>query len=176
MTDADALLAAILANPADDTARLVYADCLEEQGQRERAEFIRVQVDESHFVIDYNSAATMHPLTPARERICRLLRRNGHEWLGEFYERCNGRDWIWHRGFISSARLPWDDWRTHAAAILAAQPIDRVTLTTTPDDDECIAHGAAVQNRRIERLPSAWTFKTWPRITFSLPSDAAVAG
>src|SRR5678815_3911516 len=45
MTDADTLLAAILADPAADMPRLAYADCLEESGQPERAEFIRVQVE-----------------------------------------------------------------------------------------------------------------------------------
>lgn len=39
-----AVLAAILANPADDTPRLVYADWLDEHNQPERAEFIRVQI------------------------------------------------------------------------------------------------------------------------------------
>jgi uncharacterized protein (TIGR02996 family) len=38
-----ALAAAVRANPADDLPRLVAADWLEEHGQAERAEFIRVQ-------------------------------------------------------------------------------------------------------------------------------------
>lgn len=44
-----AFLAAILNQPADDVARLVFADWLEEKGQeegdRERAEFIRLQIE-----------------------------------------------------------------------------------------------------------------------------------
>lgn len=46
MTHHDAFLADIIANPEDDTPRLIYADWLEEHGgqpERERAEFIRVQ-------------------------------------------------------------------------------------------------------------------------------------
>ena len=39
----NSLLQAILENPADDFARLVYADWLEQQGDEPRAEFIRVQ-------------------------------------------------------------------------------------------------------------------------------------
>lgn len=39
-----AFLAAIRADPKDDTARLVVADWLDEHGEGERAEFIRVQV------------------------------------------------------------------------------------------------------------------------------------
>lgn len=38
------LLAGVCANPADDTARLVYADWMQENGQEERGEFVRVQV------------------------------------------------------------------------------------------------------------------------------------
>ena len=45
MSDAPALLAAIRAAPADDAPRLVYADWLDEHGQAERAEFIRVQCE-----------------------------------------------------------------------------------------------------------------------------------
>ncbi len=41
MTDGDLLFKAILDNPEDDTLRLVYADWLQEQGQDDRAEFIR---------------------------------------------------------------------------------------------------------------------------------------
>jgi uncharacterized protein (TIGR02996 family) len=43
MSDADALLDAIFAAPADDTPRLVYADYLQEHGQEHYAEFIRLQ-------------------------------------------------------------------------------------------------------------------------------------
>ena len=43
MSDRDALLAAILAHPDDDTPRLVYADWLDEHDEPDRAEFIRIQ-------------------------------------------------------------------------------------------------------------------------------------
>jgi uncharacterized protein (TIGR02996 family) len=42
-TDADAMLAAVLDHPGDDTPRLVYADAIEE-ADPVRAEFVRVQV------------------------------------------------------------------------------------------------------------------------------------
>jgi uncharacterized protein (TIGR02996 family) len=45
MSDATALLAAIRAAPDDDAPRLIYADWLDEHGQPERAEFIRVQIE-----------------------------------------------------------------------------------------------------------------------------------
>lgn len=45
MTEREALWAAVLAAPDDDTPRLVYADRLEEDGERERAEFVRLQCE-----------------------------------------------------------------------------------------------------------------------------------
>ncbi len=45
MTTLDQLLAAICRDPADDQLRLVAADWLEEQGDTDRAEFIRVQCE-----------------------------------------------------------------------------------------------------------------------------------
>jgi uncharacterized protein (TIGR02996 family) len=45
MSDRDALIAAILANPDEDTPRLALADWLDEHGDPARAEFIRVQCE-----------------------------------------------------------------------------------------------------------------------------------
>ncbi len=45
MSDEGALLATILAHPADDLPRLVLADWWEERGLHDRAEFIRVQCE-----------------------------------------------------------------------------------------------------------------------------------
>lgn len=44
MSDRDAFLRAIHANPDDDAPRLVYSDWLEENGQEDRAEFIRISL------------------------------------------------------------------------------------------------------------------------------------
>jgi uncharacterized protein (TIGR02996 family) len=45
MSDQDALLAAIRQSPEDDAPRLVYADWLDEHGDPDRAEFIRLQIE-----------------------------------------------------------------------------------------------------------------------------------
>lgn len=45
MTERDALYAAVLASPADDLPRLVFADWCDDHGEPDRAEFIRVQVE-----------------------------------------------------------------------------------------------------------------------------------
>jgi uncharacterized protein (TIGR02996 family) len=58
MTEQQALLAAILATPQDDLPRVVYADWLDEHGQPERAEFIRVQIELAKYAP--NSAAVLY--------------------------------------------------------------------------------------------------------------------
>ncbi len=45
MSDHDALLAAICADPDEDTPRLAFADWLDENNQSERAAFVRAQID-----------------------------------------------------------------------------------------------------------------------------------
>ena len=45
MTDLQALLAAVIHRPADDTPRLVYAELCDDHGEHERAEFIRAQLE-----------------------------------------------------------------------------------------------------------------------------------
>jgi uncharacterized protein (TIGR02996 family) len=47
MSDGSALRAAICAHPDDDTARLVYADWLDEHGDSKRAAFIRLRIEEA---------------------------------------------------------------------------------------------------------------------------------
>ncbi len=42
MNAGDALLQAVLERPGDDAPRLVYADWLDEHGESDRADFIRV--------------------------------------------------------------------------------------------------------------------------------------
>jgi uncharacterized protein (TIGR02996 family) len=45
MTERDALIAAIISHPDEDTPRLMFADWLDEHGDSPRAEFIRIQVE-----------------------------------------------------------------------------------------------------------------------------------
>ncbi len=57
--DLQALLAAIVADPSDDVARLVYADCLEENGSAARAAFIRLQIEAGRHHPDSNACAEL---------------------------------------------------------------------------------------------------------------------
>lgn len=54
------LLARVLAEPDDDFARLVYADALEERGEAERSEFIRVQCELAKVDAEVESLGPCH--------------------------------------------------------------------------------------------------------------------
>ena len=64
MSDRDGFLRAITAAPADDLPRLIYADWLDEHGESERAEFIRLQIQ-----------LAGHPAHHSAETGCPLRRR-----------------------------------------------------------------------------------------------------
>jgi uncharacterized protein (TIGR02996 family) len=77
MTDRDSFIAAIAANPADDLPRLVFADWLDENGEPERAAFIRAQVQRSAEFCGPNDSALARTAADAfgthGERWCRTL-------------------------------------------------------------------------------------------------------
>jgi uncharacterized protein (TIGR02996 family) len=71
-----ALLAACRACPADDLARLVLADYLEERNQPKRAELIRLQVELSHPSSDIEHQRHL------QRRKQELTKQHGAAWLG----------------------------------------------------------------------------------------------
>lgn len=73
-----ALLAACRARPADDLPRLVLADWLDENGQPERAEFVRVQVELSH------PTADAERIDRLKKREANLLAEHEGEWVSGY--------------------------------------------------------------------------------------------
>ncbi|MFL5340268.1 MAG: TIGR02996 domain-containing protein [Gemmataceae bacterium] len=73
-------LQAIRANPDDDGPRLVYADWLEERGECDRAEFIRVQCELEYAPDDQRWEALTR-------RAAELLTAHEEEWLGRWPRR-----------------------------------------------------------------------------------------
>jgi uncharacterized protein (TIGR02996 family) len=129
--DLDALLRAICENPREDTPRLAYADCLEEYGEAERAEFIRTDVamalrDEwEPERLRWEIVRRKHPfaLAWANYGLFGKGRMLGLDWYGSPYLR---------RG------LPWairvDDlgvFRECAANIFAEHPLEHMAFRTS---------------------------------------------
>lgn len=94
MGEGDDLLAAIAANCDDDAPRLIYADWLEENGQPERAELIRVQCESAR--LPTGSPRQQELVARANQ----LLKANVRQWTADFKPICTGERF--HRGFVDS--------------------------------------------------------------------------
>jgi uncharacterized protein (TIGR02996 family) len=110
-----AFLGAILADPDDDSPRLIYADWLDERGDADRAEFIRVQCA-------LHGAPADDRRRPAwRDREAALLTAHAADWLGplrgQFYL------WAFRRGFLDEVTLNAPAFLDGAAALFRAAPV-----------------------------------------------------
>ncbi len=96
MSDEKALLAAIWEHPHDDTPRLVYADWLQENGQPERAEFIRVQCE--YWRVSGDDPKWVE-LEKRAKRLWKSHRKKWRAGLPSPLQRCE-----FHRGFPRGPR------------------------------------------------------------------------
>ena len=117
-------LAAVCAAPADDTARLVYADWLEENGDPSRAEFIRVQVELAR-------QAAGGGVEPAlADRNGEILAGYGEAWRAELPELSNVQWLGFWRGFVAGADVADGRWAVGQRRVLfAAAPLQRLVLS-----------------------------------------------
>jgi uncharacterized protein (TIGR02996 family) len=114
-------LRAICENPDDDTVRLVYADWLDEHGELERAEFIRLQVAQAGKPRLYDADYF---------RVDALLKANRKRWLAEV-PALTGIEWddAPRRGFFCAVRALAVKWfLQHHAQLFAAAPVQVLTL------------------------------------------------
>ena len=142
------LLRAVLADPQDDVARLVFADWLDENDEPERAELIRLQIKIAR------AEEYPHPIEWA-QREAELLRGAQRPAPGVHFRLS--------RGLVYSMELPGDTWVRIATAVAwhesqgrtcprTAQPLESVTLTSWPS----IARGPALDEKsNVFR----WTFE-----------------
>jgi uncharacterized protein (TIGR02996 family) len=125
MTDRDTFLRAIIADPADDTARLVFADWLEENGEPARGEFIRTEVLLARRDPDDEAAEARRP--PLFARRDELLKAHKREWLEPFLGYA--RESSFERGFVQEVEVPAEAFLTHGERWMALTPLTRVKFT-----------------------------------------------
>jgi uncharacterized protein (TIGR02996 family) len=172
MTDADALLAAIIENPDEDTPRLAYADEIQET-DAERAEFIRVQVEIARrprldcggVQCDRCQFPTgFHRYTKrCRGEVCRLRQR-------EYYTSFRYVVWNWtrgippgaqpsfRRGFVEKIVLRADWWVAHGPHIVTRYPITEIRLS----------------DREPELEPHGGQYRWWVPFPFPSPRSQRV--
>jgi uncharacterized protein (TIGR02996 family) len=123
MSQQESLLQAILADPDDDHLRLVYADWLEEHGNADRAEFIRVQIE----------LARSPPEAPSRHELLRrekeLLETHRAAWLKELPPMPSGTKLEFQRGFVHRVTFARAArFSEHAGKLSAAAPIQELRI------------------------------------------------
>jgi uncharacterized protein (TIGR02996 family) len=130
MSDGDALLAAIVAHPDEDTPRLVYADWLDEHGRSARAEFIRVQIE---------IARTEQLPRAELDRFVALFKRNQElidtrraELLGPLAILSADVRVEFRRGFVSEVTLSAFGFNQHRPTIATVRPLPRVAVNDSP--------------------------------------------
>ncbi len=123
--DRQALVQAVIQCPADDTPRLVYADWLDEHGEPERAEFIRVQC----------RLAGREVPDDERRRLGRrekaLLKAHERGWVAAV-----AFSWgkpAWHRGFVNAFAFP-HALRSEAPRVFAEHPVTVIGYLCEPGE------------------------------------------
>jgi uncharacterized protein (TIGR02996 family) len=134
MTDRDALLRAIAANPDDDTPRLIYADLLDETGGEvnvARARFIRLQID-----LARNPGRSWFANS---DRLCEVAQLAGlfaDKWLDELpkwaadearKQRLRADDFP--RGFLESFHVHPATFAAQGHQLLDVAPVTRIVVS-----------------------------------------------
>lgn len=186
ITEHDAFMAAIIEHKAEDWPRLQYADWLEEHGQHDRADLIRVQCE-------LWGKPDCPDWCDGNCRVAALRRREreilaGHDWLPVLLPLPIVTRWVrffsTSRGFVSAIALSAEDWLKYADALTSATPLEKVTLTTVPpwgyvDSDMLIAYLLDVEPHTeldVFEVPDgadiikALLEKRWNGIKFNLPA------
>jgi len=119
MSTEAALLRAIRETPEDDTARLVYADLVEEEGDPDRGEFIRVQI----------ALANTPETDPARraleDREHELLAEHESRWLGVPTDSDGLTAWQFVRGFVDDVSATPNFMLNEGSDLCAVNPVRR---------------------------------------------------
>jgi uncharacterized protein (TIGR02996 family) len=156
MSTESALLRTIRETPDDDTARLVYADFVEEEGDAARGEFIRVQI----------ALACTPEGDPARtvleDREHELLAENEHRWIGAAPNTDGLLGWHFERGFINEVSATTSFMLNEGAGVCAAHPIRRWRVQCTQQDmaDDLREAGQRAWLSRLEAINLAGWYQT----------------
>src|SRR5262245_35470932 len=150
--EAVALMRAIRDCPEDDLPRLAYADFLAENGDPDRGEFLRIQVDLSRLPDDDPRRRELE------DREHELLAENEPHWLGDLVSP-HLHGWRWERGFVVDVAATPLVMLDHAADLFADHPIRRWRVTCREQESDMpqdlLDAGRAGWARRLEGVSLA---------------------
>ena len=104
--------------PADDGPRLIYADWLDEHGQPDRAEFVRLQCALDRLPDDDPRLADV------RDRERQLADTHAARWAADVAPLVTG--WAFRRGVIDSVSVTADQFLAHGATVFDLAPVRKV--------------------------------------------------
>ncbi len=137
------LLGDIVANPDDDTPRLVMADWLEERGHDERARFIRVQIERSKL------SEHSRRWWDLRIEEARLLAAHEDAWLGKLRKMLTRVEW--RRGFVERVTLGVGQLAKHAGDVFTLTPVYHLQIMRLAQAKLSMTDLAAIEALRRTR-------------------------
>jgi uncharacterized protein (TIGR02996 family) len=140
MSDADAFLAAIIADPDSDVPRLVFADWLEEHGDTERAEFIRLQCSLERDVLSREETLRV------TARVNELIGQHKPSWR---IPKIPGSQ-TFQRGFVDQLHISAADLLQYHEVIERTTPIIELRLSAAEQYTNQLAELPIL--RRLRRL------------------------
>jgi uncharacterized protein (TIGR02996 family) len=160
----DELLADVLANPDDDSPRLVYADALSQRDDP-RGEFIIVQCELARCEVEGG-----HPkwkIAELRARETELLARHKKKWVGDFagtrteygfggdrtYVKGTPTKWHFVRGFVDRVEMQVPDFVRNAPALFAREPVRSLHPTNGSLSQLVVECGELHRLRELDLTP-----------------------
>ncbi|MBY0459274.1 MAG: TIGR02996 domain-containing protein [Gemmataceae bacterium] len=133
--EAAPFLRSICADPDDDTARLVFADWLQENGDEPRAEFFRIQVELARLCPDLDDPearrAAFDPsayMQFVKQRT--MLAANRNAWLAGYPRWAVKSLWpSFRRGLPTAVQASANDWAPGGAELRRWLPLEEVWLS-----------------------------------------------
>jgi uncharacterized protein (TIGR02996 family) len=163
-----ALLRTIRDAPDDDTARLVYADFVEEEGDPARGEFIRVQIALANTPADDPTRKTLE------ERERELLDEHQSRWLGVPTNTDGLSEWRFARGFVDDITATPSFMLNEGSDLCAAHPVRCWRVSSSQGDlpEDLLEAGRRGWFSRLESLHlSGWYSSIGELERFLLRSD-----
>lgn len=131
-SDEQAFLDAIRAEPDDDTARLVYADWLAENGDPDRGEFIRVDIELARTPAESEVAERRRSALFTRRD--QLLKKHKTAWLAPFTPYAKESSFV--RGFVQKLEVSANVFIRNAERWFALTALTQVKITTCFEWDQ----------------------------------------
>jgi uncharacterized protein (TIGR02996 family) len=126
MNERERFIRAIEAEPEDDAVRLVFADWWEENGDSDRARFIRLQCEHHRLEAQLESEVETARQRELGQQIASLLKTHREEWTAGLPTWA--RENQFERGFLHIFQMTGKQFLDSAGAVRAIAPLDTLFL------------------------------------------------